>query len=85
MYKVVFTLSAEKELLKLPEKELLRIISKIEELIKDPHPHGSIKLKTKEGLWRLRCGNYRIIYSLINEKMIVEIIRIRHRKDAYSK
>ena len=83
MYSIVFTVSAEKELLKLNKADILKILQKIERLAENPKPTNSIKIKGKLNLWRIRSGNYRIIYSLIEDELIIEIIRIRHRKDVY--
>ena len=83
MYSIVFTVSAQKELLKLKKADILKILQKIESLAENPKPTNSIKIKGKLSLWRIRSGNYRIIYSLIEDELIIEVIRIRHRKDVY--
>ena len=83
MYSIVFTVSAEKELIKLKKADILKILQKIESLAQNPKPTNSIKIKGKLNLWRIRSGNYRIIYSLIEDELIIEVIRIRHRKDVY--
>ena len=85
MFDIVFTTSAEKELENLPVVEIHRVLLKIENLSDNPKPHGVKKLKGKTGLWRIRSGNYRIIYSIFKNELIIEIIRIRHRKEAYRK
>jgi len=81
--KIVFSKSAEKELFKLPDIEIGRILEKIKSLSLNPTPTDVQKLKGKINLWRIRSGNYRIIYSIVEEKITIEIIRIRHRKDSY--
>lgn len=83
MYKIVFTASAEKELQQLPEVEIIRILHKIETLSENPKSLHAVKIIGKQGLWRIRSGNYRIVYSIQNRQLIIEIIRIRHRKEAY--
>lgn len=83
MYKILFAKSAEKELLNLPFAEIDKILEKIKHLASNPYPSGTKKLIGKFGLWRIRSGNYRIIYSIEGKELIVEIIRIRHRKDSY--
>lgn len=85
MFDIVFTTSAEKELENLPVVEIHRVLLKIENLSDNPKPPGVKKLKGKTGLWRIRSGNYRIIYSILKNELIIEIIRIRHRKEAYRK
>ncbi len=83
MYKIIFSKSAEKELLNLPEREIPRIIHRIETLSDDPFPRGAKKLAGKINLWRIRFGNYRIVYSITQKILTIDIIRIRHRKDTY--
>ena len=73
-YKIVFTKSAEKELFKLPDIEIGRILEKIKNLSFNPAPSGVQKLKGKINLWRIRSGNYRIIYSILEKELIIEII-----------
>ncbi len=85
IFSVVFTSSAAKEIENLPSIEVKRILKRIESLSKNPLPSGSIKLKGKINLWRIRSGNYRIIYSIEKELLVIEIIRIRHRNEAYKK
>ena len=86
MYKIVFVRSAEKELEKLPLAILRKISPEIEKLEYNPRPHGVKKLKGKrELLWRIRVGDYRIIYSIEDVIKIVEIRRVGHRKDVYEK
>lgn len=85
MYFVVFTRSAIKELESLPSHEIGKIIRKIEALSINPRPYGVKKIAGKLDLWRIRSGNYRVIYSIWDEKLVVEIIRIRHRKEVYKK
>jgi mRNA interferase RelE/StbE len=83
MYKIVFTSSAEKELVKLPQKDGDIIFEKIEKLAINPRPVGVKKLENKIGLWRVRIGNYRVVYSISDKQLLIEIIRIAHRKDIY--
>ena len=84
MYTIVVSRSAKKELQLLPKKQLVRVIFAIDELAKDPHPHGAIKIKgSSEELWRIRSGDYRVVYCVEEPIRIVEIRRVRHRKDVY--
>ena len=57
--------------------------SAIKALALNPHPHGYKKLIGENITYRIRIGNYRVIYDLYDTKLYIEIIRIRHRKDAY--
>ena len=85
MYNITFLASAEKELEALPNVEVLRIIQKIDGLSVNPKPPGVKKLTAKFDLFRIRSGNYRIIYSILKNELVIEIIRIRHRKEVYRK
>ena len=81
-YKIIVKPSAQKDLDKLPDKELKRIASRLEQLRINPRPIGVQKLSDEEG-YRLRSGNYRILF-IINDKIKnIFIFRIKHRKDAY--
>ena len=81
-YKILVKKSAEKELSKIPKKELLKILDKIKGLSDDPHPAGSIKLTNQEK-YRVRVGNYRILYKVEDNILTVFIVKIGHRKDIY--
>lgn len=82
-YSVVFARSARKELEGLPETIRRRVVSHIEQLASKPRPTGVRKLVGSEDLWRLRIGDYRVIYAVHNERKLVDIVCVRHRKDAY--
>jgi mRNA interferase RelE/StbE len=82
-YAVVFARSARRELDKLPEQVVDRIFPRIESLRENPRPHGCRKIKGSENLWRIRVGDYRVIYSIEDRRRLVDIIAVRHRSDAY--
>ena len=82
-YQIEWKASALKELKRLDRKIIPRIISSIESLATNPFPTGVRKLQGSEKTYRTRIGNYRIIYEVIQERIVVVIIRIRHHKDAY--
>lgn len=82
-YKIVISSSAEKILKKIPKKDLSKVISTIEALALDPNPHGSRKLAGEQAAFRVRQGNYRIIYEVQGQKLIILILKIGHRKDVY--
>jgi mRNA interferase RelE/StbE len=81
-YNILIKKSASKELKNLPHKDLPKIITKIESLADVPRPQGVEKLTSQEN-YRLRVVNYRIIYSIEDDRLIVLIIMIGHRKDVY--
>jgi mRNA interferase RelE/StbE len=82
-YTVVFIRAARRELETLPEELGERILAKIRPLAGTPRPPGSKKLKGQSDLWRIRAGDYRIVYEIHDEVRTVEISYIRHRRDVY--
>ena len=82
-YNVVVKKSALKELKKLPKPTATRISILLKELAKDPRPSGCKKLKSYNNLWRVRTGNYRIIYTIEEQVLIVEVLEIGDRKAIY--
>ncbi len=83
LFNIEWKKSAVKELKKLDKSTIKRIISAVENLSKEPNPKGCKKLKGTEFTYRLRVGSYRIIYSIQTAKLIIEIIKVRHRKEVY--
>jgi mRNA interferase RelE/StbE len=82
-YTVEYKKSALKELAELPENLCNTIIAKVAVLAENPAGAGNVKaLKGEEG-YRLRVGDYRVVYTLEHKKLIVEVVRIAHRKDVY--
>lgn len=83
-YEVEISESAEKFLGKVPKKDRLRIMDKIEELADDQMPSGSIKLQGQgPNLYRIRSGDYRVLYSIKKDVLIVLVVEIGHRREIY--
>ncbi len=83
-YQIKIRKEALKELTHLPAKVNIRIASAIDQLAIDPRPVGSKKLKgEKEYLWRIRVGDYRVIYLIEDTIRIIEIRKIGNRRDIY--
>jgi len=82
-YRIEVKPSALKELEKLPRPILLKVVTAIRGLGDDPYPQGVKKLAGFERTYRVRVGEYRILYDVYHEKLIIQIIRVKHRKDAY--
>jgi len=82
-YSITFARSARKELEVLPNILISRIFSKIEALSIEPRPNGCRKLQGYTNLWRIRIGDYRVIFSIDDESESVDIIAVRHRRKAY--
>ncbi len=83
-YRVFLRRSAANELHNLPPKDLKRVVNRIKQLVLDPRPHGSEKLVGLER-YRIRQGDYRIVYSVQDEESTVWIVRIGRRRDVYDK
>ncbi len=83
MYHIEIKRQALKEIELLPEKVQIQIIDKIDVLKIDPRPSGSLKLQGSKDRWRIRVGNYRILYTIHDETKIVYIYRALHRKEVY--
>jgi mRNA interferase RelE/StbE len=82
-YSVVIKRSAQKEIRNLPTKRLRqRVVAVIRALADDPRPPGCLKL-TGADKYRLRTGRYRILYTIRDDEVIVTIVRVAHRSDAY--
>ncbi|MDX6384170.1 MAG: mRNA interferase RelE/StbE [Blastocatellia bacterium] len=81
-YELLIKRSASKELEALPRNDRIKTARRIQELSLEPRPHGCEKLSAAEK-YRIRQGNYRVVYSIDDEKRIVLIVKIGHRKDVY--
>jgi mRNA interferase RelE/StbE len=82
-YAVVFARSARRELERLNVVLARRIISRVEALARDPRPRGCVKLQGAVDLWRIRLGDYRVIYAVDDPARLVDVRIVRHRSDAY--
>ena len=82
-YSITFARSARKELQALDATVATRVLRRLEVLSISPRPAGVIKIEGAEDLWRLRVGDWRVIYRISDREKLVDIIAIRHRKDAY--
>jgi mRNA interferase RelE/StbE len=83
-YYVTFARSARKELESLDPQIVNRIFPKIEALAKEERPAGCLKLQGEKNLWRIRVGDYRVIYAIYEGERRVDIIAVRHRSKAYA-
>jgi len=80
---ITFARSARKELEVLDVTTINHIFPRIEALALEPRPRGCRKLYGEENLWRIRIGDYRVIYAVYDKEQIVDIIAVRHRSEAY--
>jgi mRNA interferase RelE/StbE len=81
-YRVTIRKSVSKDMRGIPKKDVRRIVAAIESLADDPRPPGAKKLSGHER-YRLRQGNYRILYEIENDKLIVCVVRVGDRRDVY--
>lgn len=82
-YEILIERSAEKDLRRLPEDVHQRVIEAILPLSANPRPPGSKKLVGGKNDWRIRVGDYRVIYDITDSVRIVRVYRVRHRRDVY--
>lgn len=82
VYFINFSRQAFKELEKIPDPFYLNIKQAIINLSENPRPNGLKKLEGRDG-YRIRVGNYRIIYNIFDKEVVIDIISIGHRKDIY--
>jgi len=82
LYNVLITKSAAKELEAIPEKDRRRIIERIRGLSGEPRPFGVEKL-SGDDKYRIRQGNFRILYEILDRDLVVSVIRIGDRRDVY--
>jgi mRNA interferase RelE/StbE len=82
-YSISFARSARKELEKISINVAERILTKIESLAENPRPIGVIKLHGQKNLWRMRVGDYRVVYSIDDFSKTIDVSVIRHRRDVY--
>jgi mRNA interferase RelE/StbE len=82
-YSLQFKPAVEKDLKSLSQTMLLRLFKQIFALQSDPLPHQSIKLSGMEHLYRIRIGDYRVVYEVDEKAKIVIIHYVRHRRDVY--
>jgi mRNA interferase RelE/StbE len=81
-YDIRFKRSAEKELKKVPQPDLKRVIKTVESLAVEPYPHDSIKLSGVPG-YRIRQGDWRVVYDVDDDAGVVTVRKVAHRRDVY--
>ncbi|GAC1451400.1 MAG: hypothetical protein PVS2B3_00220 [Steroidobacteraceae bacterium] len=82
-YAVLFARSARKELQALDHTVAGRILKRVEALTSNPRPSGCKKLEGADNLWRIRVGDWRVVYSVDDAGLLVEVSVVRHRREAY--
>jgi len=82
-YNILILPRAQKELAQLPAKVYEQVRDSIRILSQNPRPHSCLKLTGRDG-WRVRVGNYRVIYEIDDKQQTVTILHVGHRRDVYS-
>ena len=83
MYQVLYEKNVLKDLERIPNQDVERILVVFKTLSSDPYPQSSKKLSGKLNLYRIRQGSYRIVYAVAQKEKEIRIILVRHRKEAY--
>ena len=84
-YTVIIPKVVQKQLDALPEDIYERVIEKLQQLAEDPCPSGVVKLKGTDNEYRIRIGDYRVLYEINDEELIILLLQCKHRRDAYRK
>ncbi len=83
MYEIIIQRQAQRHFRRIPKNDADAIRERIDSLARNPWPRGIVKLRTKTDLWRVRQGDYRIVYSIDDNQKIITISDINHRKQVY--
>jgi mRNA interferase RelE/StbE len=83
-YSIELTRSAEKDLRRIDKSKISRIYKQIELLTANPRPDGVKKLAGADRTYRIRIGDYRVVYEIEDKVLLILVIRIAHRKDVYT-
>jgi mRNA interferase RelE/StbE len=82
-YRIEFTPQGERDLRKLTRRDQRRVASRIDALAINPLPSGVRKLKGGHDIWRLRVGDFRVLYTVAQQIVTITVVRIRHRREVY--
>ncbi|MBE9218016.1 type II toxin-antitoxin system RelE family toxin [Dolichospermum flos-aquae] len=84
-YEIIITKSIQKQLDNLPNNIQERVYDKISQLAEEPRPDGVVNLKGYDNEYRIRIGDYRLVYEIQDEQLIVLLLQCKHRRDVYKK
>ncbi|WP_422754480.1 type II toxin-antitoxin system RelE family toxin [Micromonospora sp. WMMD708] len=82
-WKIELTNAAARELAKLDRPTQVRIGAAIDQLAVDPRPAGCVKLSGGDTKWRIRVGDFRIVYLILDDQVLIAVVRIAHRREVY--
>ncbi len=83
-YQIKWKTSAKKDFKKLDKTVIPKILKAVDSLVENPRPSGVKKIIDSYSTYRLRVGNYRVIYTICDEVLIIEVIKIGHRQSIYN-
>jgi len=81
-YEILIRRSAEKEIRDLPREVRVRVVQRIRALASSPRPPGCEKLAGRDA-YRIRVGLYRVVYTIEDRRLVIEVVRVAHRKEVY--
>lgn len=84
-YQVIIKPAAQRQIRKLPRAAQVRVVARIEVLAETPYPPDVRKLTGSDDLFRVRVGDYRIIYQVRDAKLLVLVVKVGHRRDIYDR
>ena len=82
-YQIEWKKSTSKDLRRIPKNQVERIVEAVEKLMTVPVPVGATKLSGSESSYRIRVGEYRVIYDFVEDRVIIQVVKVGHRKDVY--
>jgi mRNA interferase RelE/StbE len=82
-YEVEFEAQVAKQLRDMQRADLQRVMDRVKALADDPRPQGSEKLAGMANAWRIRSGNYRVVYTIDDPAQVVTVTRVGHRREVY--
>jgi mRNA interferase RelE/StbE len=82
-YRLEWRRSTRKDLRRIPPPDVAKIIGAAEALAQDPFPPGCVKLSGSERSYRIRVGDYRILYEVLSDRLVIEVVKVGHRRDVY--
>ena len=84
-YLIEWRKSTKKDLRRIATTEVSKIVAAVTDLVNDPRPHGCTKMQGSDCAYRLRIGDYRVIYEVYEDRVVIEVVRGSHRRDVYRK
>ena len=84
-YRIQFLPAASKQFKGFPSRVQVRLRTRIDALAEDPRPPGCVKLSGERGIYRIRVGDYRVLYQVKDDEVVIIVVRVAQRKKAYEK